>query len=189
MVVRPSGFLLDTNVVSELMKPRPSRRVADWVESTPEELLYLSVITIGEVRKGINLLDDNDPKRAALLSWLDRDLRVRFAGRLLTFDDAVAERWGHARGAGEEAAADAPDNRRAACSDRASSRPDLCYEKHGRHRAHGSARVQPMERWREIERECPGQDARRAGQIRPWLDAALDPLSDLPARDFRSYCA
>jgi predicted nucleic acid-binding protein len=95
VVVRPSGFLLDTNVVSELMKPRPSRRVADWVESTPEELLYLSVITIGEVRKGINLLDDDDPKRAALLSWMDRDLRVRFAGRLLTFDDSVAERWGH----------------------------------------------------------------------------------------------
>lgn len=95
MVARPSGFLLDTNVVSELMKPRPSRRVADWVVSTPEELLYLSVITIGEVRKGIDLLDDDEPKRAALLSWLDRDLRVRFAGRLLTFDDAVAERWGH----------------------------------------------------------------------------------------------
>jgi predicted nucleic acid-binding protein len=95
VVARPSGFLLDTNVVSELMKPRPSRRVADWVVSTPEELLYLSVITIGEVRKGIDLLDDDEPKRAALLSWLDRDLRVRFAGRLLTFDDAVAERWGH----------------------------------------------------------------------------------------------
>jgi predicted nucleic acid-binding protein len=55
VVARPSGFLLDTNVVSELMKPRPSRRVADWVVSTPEELLYLSVITIGEVRKGIDL--------------------------------------------------------------------------------------------------------------------------------------
>lgn len=95
MVAKPFGFLLDTNVVSELMKLRPNRRVADWIVSTSEELLYLSVITVGEVRKGIDLLDDDDPKRATLQSWLDRDLRVRFAGRLLTFDDGVAERWGH----------------------------------------------------------------------------------------------
>lgn len=94
MVARPSGFLLDTNVISELMKPRPNRRVAVWVDATAEELLHLSAITIGEVRKGIDMLDDDDPKRAALQSWLDHDVRVRFAGRLLVFDDAVAERWG-----------------------------------------------------------------------------------------------
>ena len=93
MVVRPSGFLLDTNVVSELMKQRPHRGVAAWVEVTAEELLHLSVITIGEIRRGIDLLDD-EPRRAALQGWLDRDLRVRFAGRLLPFDDGVAERWG-----------------------------------------------------------------------------------------------
>jgi predicted nucleic acid-binding protein len=93
VVARP-GFLLDTNVVSELMKPRPNHRVAAWVEATSEELLYLSVITIGEVRKGIDLLD-GEPTRAALQGWLDHDLRVRFAGRLLPFDDGVAERWGH----------------------------------------------------------------------------------------------
>lgn len=89
-----AGFLLDTNVISELMKPRPSRRVIAWVESTAEPLMYLSVITIGEVRKGIDLLGDGDPRRAALQSWLDRDVRIRFAGRLLAFDDGVAERWG-----------------------------------------------------------------------------------------------
>jgi predicted nucleic acid-binding protein len=89
-----TGFLLDTNVVSELMKTRPNRRVANWVDATAEELLHLSVITIGEVRKGIDLLDESDPRRAALQSWLDRDVRLRFAGRLLAFDDAVAERWG-----------------------------------------------------------------------------------------------
>jgi hypothetical protein len=89
-----TGFLLDTNVVSELMKPRPNRRVANWVEQTPEERLHLSVITIGELRKGIELLADDDPKRTALQSWLDRDVRLRFAGRLLVFDDSVAERWG-----------------------------------------------------------------------------------------------
>jgi toxin FitB len=52
------------------------------------------VITIGEVRKGIDLLADDDPRRAALQSWLARDVRRRFVGRLLVFDDGVAERWG-----------------------------------------------------------------------------------------------
>ena len=94
MVAGLSGFLLDTNVISELMKRRPSRGVVAWIDRTPESLLYLSVITVGEVRKGIDLLSDDDPKRAALQSWLDSDLRLRFAGRLLAIDDAVAERWG-----------------------------------------------------------------------------------------------
>ena len=94
MVAARPGFLLDTNVISELMKPRANRRVAQWVDSTSEDLLFLSVITIGEVRKGIDLLSEADPRRAALQSWLDHDLRVRFAGRLLPFDDGVAERWG-----------------------------------------------------------------------------------------------
>ena len=94
MVARTSGFLLDTNVISELMKPRPQKRVVQWIEATAEELLHLSAISIGEVRKGIDLLDDDDPRRGALQSWLDRDVRVRFADRLLSFDDAVAERWG-----------------------------------------------------------------------------------------------
>jgi len=89
-----AGFLLDTNVVSELMKPRPSRKVVAWIEGTAEVLMHLSVITIGEVRKGIDLLPDDDPRRAGLQSWLDRDVRIRFAGRLLAFDDGVAERWG-----------------------------------------------------------------------------------------------
>jgi toxin FitB len=92
-VVAASGFLLDTNVISELMKPRPNRRVAAWIERTPEQLLHLSVISIGEIRKGIDLLD-LEAKRAALQSWLDHDLRVRFSDRLLVFDDGVAERWG-----------------------------------------------------------------------------------------------
>jgi predicted nucleic acid-binding protein len=94
VVARSSGYLLDTNVISELMKARPAPSVAAWVVATPEELLHLSVISIGEIRKGIDLLDEHEPKRAALQSWLDHDLRVRFAGRLLPFDEFVAERWG-----------------------------------------------------------------------------------------------
>jgi len=94
VVTVPSGYLLDTNVISELMKARPARSVADWIVSTPEELMHLSVITIGEIRKGIDMLDEDEPKRGSLQSWLDHDLRVRFAGRLLSFDEWVAERWG-----------------------------------------------------------------------------------------------
>ena len=94
MVTVSSGYLLDTNVISELMKARPARSVADWIVSTPEELMHLSVITIAEIRKGIDLLDEDEPRRGALQSWLDHDLRVRFAGRLLSFDERVAERWG-----------------------------------------------------------------------------------------------
>ena len=90
MVAASSGYLLDTNLISELMKPRPARTVAAWIVSTPEELMHLSVITIGEIRKDIDLLDEDEPKRAALQSWLDHDLRVCFAGRLL--DEWVAER-------------------------------------------------------------------------------------------------
>lgn len=94
MVAAPAGFLLDTNVISELMKRRPDAGVVSWLEGTPEPVLFLSVISIGEVRKGIDLLASADPRRARLQVWLDHDLRLRFSGRLLAFDDGVAERWG-----------------------------------------------------------------------------------------------
>jgi toxin FitB len=94
VVASVSGYLLDTNVLAELMKRQPNRRVAAWIEATPEELLHLSVITLGEIRKGIDLLSEGDPRRGALQSWLNHDLRIRFAGRLLPFDEQVAERWG-----------------------------------------------------------------------------------------------
>lgn len=89
-----AGFLLDTNVISELMRPRPEGRVVEWIDGTPEELLHLSVVTLGEIWKGIDRLDENDPRRGPLQSWLESDLRVRFAGRILVFDEDVARRWG-----------------------------------------------------------------------------------------------
>jgi len=88
-----SGFLLDTNIISELIKPRPEPRVVMWVEATDENLLYLSVLTLGEIRKGIEALP-HAARRAQLEAWLESDLRLRFAGRILTVDEAVAERWG-----------------------------------------------------------------------------------------------
>ena len=55
-----SGFLLDTNVISELVKPRPEVNVTDWIDGTDESLLYLSVLTLGQIRRGIGLLLNRD---------------------------------------------------------------------------------------------------------------------------------
>ena len=88
-----SGFLLDTNVVSELIKPRPEARVAAWIEATEESLFRLSVLTLGEIRKGIDSLPDRS-RRSALESWLSHDVLVRFAHRILDVDQDVADRWG-----------------------------------------------------------------------------------------------
>ncbi len=88
-----SGFLLGTNVISELVRPRPNAEVLRWIGSADESLLYLSVLTLGEIRKGIALL--SDPRRQVPLeSWLDHDLALRFAGRILPIEAAVADRWG-----------------------------------------------------------------------------------------------
>lgn len=88
-----SGFLLDTNVISELVRPAPEVKVRAWVAATDESLLYLSVLTLGEIRKGFAALKDVS-RRVRLEAWLDSDLVVRFAGRILTIDQAVADRWG-----------------------------------------------------------------------------------------------
>jgi toxin FitB len=88
-----SGFLLDTNVISELVRRKPEPRVTMWVEATDEMLLHLSVLTLGEIRKGIASLRDAS-RRVTLGAWLDSDLSVRFANRILPIDEAVADRWG-----------------------------------------------------------------------------------------------
>jgi hypothetical protein len=88
-----SGFLLDTDVISELIKPNPEPRVVKWIEATDESLLKLSVLTFGEIRKGIDSLP-HPLRRAALESWLSHDLAIRFANRILGIDRAVADRWG-----------------------------------------------------------------------------------------------
>src|SRR5260370_1132154 len=88
-----SGFLLDTNTVSELVSLKPNQRVLDWMEATDENLLYLSVITLGEIRQGVAALA-RSKKRTMLETWLEVDLQSRFAGRVLPIDGAVADRWG-----------------------------------------------------------------------------------------------
>lgn len=96
-----SGFLLDTNIVSEGLKRRPHAAVSAWVAATPLALLHLSVLTLGEIRKGIDLLDVTHPNRARLQTWLEGELREHFRGRILDVTADVADRWGqieaHAR--------------------------------------------------------------------------------------------
>jgi toxin FitB len=88
-----SGFLLDTNTISELVSLKPNQRVLDWIEAADENLLYLSVMTLGEIRQGVAALPQSK-KRTMLETWLEVDLQSRFSGRILTIDGAVADRWG-----------------------------------------------------------------------------------------------
>lgn len=92
-----SGFLLDTNVISELVKPRPDPRLVGWIEEIDENLLYLSVLTLGEIRKGVAALPQS-ARRTALEAWLESDLRLRFSKRILSIDEEVADRWGSLAG-------------------------------------------------------------------------------------------
>jgi hypothetical protein len=84
--------LLDTCVVSELTKPKPDPEVAHWFASTQAENLYLSAITIGEIRRGTAQLAPGR-RRAALAAWTDK-LSRSFAGRILPVEEKVAARWG-----------------------------------------------------------------------------------------------
>jgi toxin FitB len=88
-----SGFLLDTNCISELVRIQPEPRVLEWMESADEGLLYLSVLTLGEIRKGFASLPQSK-RRANLEAWLEVELQARFSGRILPIDAAVADRWG-----------------------------------------------------------------------------------------------
>jgi predicted nucleic acid-binding protein len=86
------GWLLDTNVVSELRKPRPNPRVRSFVAAQPAHLLFLSTITLAEVRYGIERLADAARRRDITL-WLERTLRPLFAGRVLDVSEDVVLRW------------------------------------------------------------------------------------------------
>ena len=88
-----SGFLLDTNCIAELIRSNPEPRVLQWIGAADESLLYLSVLTLGEIRKGILLLSAGK-RQTALEMWLDLDLQTRFAGKILAIDKKIADHWG-----------------------------------------------------------------------------------------------
>jgi predicted nucleic acid-binding protein len=87
------NYLLDTNVVSELVAKHPNDNVLEWVRSLDEECLYLSVITIGEIKKGIEKMPVS-PRKDKLNGWLVNDLLKRFEHRLVIIDVDVMLAWG-----------------------------------------------------------------------------------------------
>lgn len=86
-------YLIDTNVVSELIKARPDKNVVAWFESVPDESLYLSVLSLGEIIKGIGKVEEAG-KKEKLRIWLEHELPAWFDNRILDIDSGVAERWG-----------------------------------------------------------------------------------------------
>lgn len=87
------SYLLDTNVISELVAPKPNPGVIGWLEGLDQESIFLSVITIGELKRGIEKLADS--KRTKTLNeWLTGDLLIRFGDQVLPIDVSVILRWG-----------------------------------------------------------------------------------------------
>ena len=87
------SYLIDTNVLSELRRKQPDPRVVAWLQERPRQSLYLSVLTLGEIRKGLERVEDAS-RRQSLLDWLEVELPHYFVGRLLDVDAATADRWG-----------------------------------------------------------------------------------------------
>lgn len=87
-----TGFLLDTNVISELRKPRPEPRVAAFVAAKPLEAFYVTSVTLAEIRYGIEKLTDT-AKRAELTDWLSHRVRPLFEGRILPVSEDAILRW------------------------------------------------------------------------------------------------
>lgn len=90
------NFLLDTNAVSEWLKPRPDPGLVRWLDAIDEDRTHLSVVTIGELRRGVDRMADGHRKER-LARWLTDELPVRFEGRLLPIDEAIAQAWGRVR--------------------------------------------------------------------------------------------
>ena len=87
------SYLIDTNVLSELRRKEPNPRVVAWFEERPATTLYISVLTLGEIRKGIEALGKSK-RKLKLLDWLETELPAFFSGRILPIDEEVADRWG-----------------------------------------------------------------------------------------------
>jgi predicted nucleic acid-binding protein len=96
-----TDYLLDTNVVSEWVRPRPDPHVVDWLATVDEDRVFLSVITLAELRRGVQRLD-RGRRRQQLADWLSEALPARFDGRLVQVDARIADRWGRLMAEAEE---------------------------------------------------------------------------------------
>ena len=94
------SYLLDTCVISELVKKSPRRQVVDWVDAQEESTLYVSALTIGELEKGIVKLPAS-ARKTRLATWVRRDLTARSSGRVLPIDTRIASHWGTITGESE----------------------------------------------------------------------------------------
>lgn len=88
--------LLDTCVISELVVKKPDEKVIEWIDNIEQESVYLSIITIGEIRKGIEKLPES--KRKITLQWLNDELLIRFRGKILAINTDVMLVWGELTG-------------------------------------------------------------------------------------------
>ncbi|PLC50760.1 VapC toxin family PIN domain ribonuclease [Pollutimonas subterranea] len=87
------SYLVDTNVLSELKRKAPNPDVLAWFTARPASTLYLSALTFGEIRKGIEGVSHIE-RRQLLVDWLETELTAFFIGRVLPVNIAVADRWG-----------------------------------------------------------------------------------------------
>lgn len=87
------SYLLDTNVICELIKPNPTVSVVNWVNSTQNSTLHISVITLGEIRKGVDGIKEVN-RRENVYQWLETELPAYFGDRILVIDRGVANKWG-----------------------------------------------------------------------------------------------
>jgi predicted nucleic acid-binding protein len=90
-------YLLDTCVISEITRPKPSRKVTRWIKSEDESNFFISVLTIGELHKGIEKLDELKRKEE-LHNWVENDLKERFWTRIIDIDLPTAMIWGKIQG-------------------------------------------------------------------------------------------
>ena len=96
------AFLLDTNIVSETIKPKPEPRVVDWLETQVSADLFLAAQTLGELFRGARKVKE-DTRRERFERWIEQDLAQQFEGRVLPFDGPTAALWGRLMGDGDRA--------------------------------------------------------------------------------------
>ncbi len=87
------SYLIDTNAISELIKDNPDKNVMQWFQSVPGDRIYISVLTLGELRKGVDLILESARKEKIRI-WLEHRLPEWLQDRILSVDSKVAERWG-----------------------------------------------------------------------------------------------
>jgi toxin FitB len=101
------NYLLDTCVISELVKPEPDEKLVAWLRRQSEEALFLSCITIGEIQKGISRLPECR-KKHNLHQWLESELLEQFAQKIIMIDVKVTRVWGDIQAVAEKAGARMP---------------------------------------------------------------------------------